>query len=41
MKEVKPINILKVKNREELRLRLETNYEKKKECWVMVKRGMS
>ena len=39
MKEVKPINILKAKNREELRLWLENNYETKKECWVIVKRG--
>ena len=39
MKEVKPINILKVKNREELRLWLENNYETQKECWVIVKRG--
>lgn len=39
MKEVKPINILKAKNREELRLWLENNYEKQKECWVIVKRG--
>ena len=39
MKEVKPINILKAKNREELRLWLENNYEIQKECWVIVKRG--
>lgn len=39
MKEVKPINILKAKNREELRLWLENNYETQKECWVIVKRG--
>lgn len=39
MKEVKPINILKAKNREELRLWLENNYEIQKECWVRVKRG--
>lgn len=39
MKEVKPINILKTKNREELRLWLENNYEIQKECWVIVKRG--
>lgn len=38
MKEVKPINILKAKNREELRLWLENNYEIQKECWVIVKR---
>ena len=31
MKEVKPINILKAKNREELRLWLENNYETQKE----------
>lgn len=30
MKEVKPINILKAKNREELRLWLENNYETQK-----------
>lgn len=41
MKEVKPINILKAKNREELRLWLENNYETQKECWVIVKRGKS
>lgn len=39
MKEVKPINILKAKNKEELRLWLENNYEIQKECWVIVKRG--
>ena len=39
MKEVKPINILKAKNKEELRLWLENNYETQKECWVIVKRG--
>lgn len=39
MKEVKLINILKAKNREELRLWLENNYETQKECWVIVKRG--
>lgn len=39
MKEVKPINILKAKNREELRLWLENNYEIQKECWVIVKRN--
>lgn len=39
MKEVKPINILKAKNREELRLWLENNYETQKECWGIVKRG--
>lgn len=39
MKEVKPINILKAKNREELRLWLENNYETQKECWVIVKQG--
>lgn len=39
MKEVKPINILKAKNREELRLWLENNYETQKECWVIAKRG--
>lgn len=39
MKKVKPINILKAKNREELRLWLENNYEIQKECWVIVKRG--
>lgn len=39
MKEVKPINILKAKNREELGLWLENNYEIQKECWVIVKRG--
>lgn len=39
MKEVKPINILKAKNREELRLWLENNYEIQKDCWVIVKRG--
>ena len=39
MKEIKPINILKAKNREELRLWLENNYETQKECWVIVKRG--
>ena len=39
MKEIKPINILKAKNREELRLWLENNYEIQKECWVIVKRG--
>ncbi|WP_317404459.1 YdeI/OmpD-associated family protein [Megamonas funiformis] len=39
MKEVKPINILKAKNREELRLWIENNYEIQKECWVIVKRG--
>lgn len=39
MKKVKPINILKAKNREELRLWLENNYETQKECWVIVKRG--
>lgn len=39
MKEVKPINILKAKNRKELRLWLENNYETQKECWVIVKRG--
>lgn len=39
MKEVKPINVLKAKNREELRLWLENNYEIQKECWVIVKRG--
>ena len=39
MKEIKPINILKAKNREELRLWLENKYETQKECWVIVKRG--
>ena len=39
MKEVKPINILKAKNKEELRLWLENNYETQKDCWVIVKRG--
>ena len=39
MKEIKPINILKAKNREELRLWLENNYEIQKECWVIVIRG--
>lgn len=38
MKEVKPIK-LKAKNKEELRLWLENNYEIQKECWVIVKRG--
>ena len=31
----------KAKNREELRLWLENNYETQKECWVIVKRGKS
>lgn len=39
MKEIKPMNILKAKNREELRLWLENNYNTQKECWVIVKRG--
>ena len=37
MKEVKPINILKAKNREELRLRLENNYEKQKKILGIIK----
>ncbi|MDE5721392.1 MAG: YdeI/OmpD-associated family protein [Clostridia bacterium] len=34
-----PINLLEAKNRNELRLWLTKNYNKEKECWVIVKRG--
>lgn len=33
------INLLSVKNRDELRLWLIDNHSKEKECWVVVKRG--
>ena len=36
---MEPINILKAKNRDELREWLEKNYNIQKECWVVVKRG--
>ena len=32
-------NLLSAKNREELRQWLEKNYDKEKECWVVVQRG--
>lgn len=34
-----PINLLEAKNRNELRFWLAENYNKEKECWVIVKRG--
>ncbi len=34
-----PNNLLEAKNRNELRLWLAENYNKEKECWVIVKRG--
>lgn len=34
-----PTNLLEAKNRNELRLWLTENYNKEKECWVIVKRG--
>jgi len=34
-----PKNLLKAKNREELRLWLTENYNTENECWVIVKRG--
>lgn len=34
-----PVNLLDAENRDELRLWLEKNHEKEKECWVVVKRG--
>ena len=32
-------NLLPAKNRDELRQWLSENYDKEKECWVVVKRG--
>lgn len=34
-----PVNLLKAKNRDELRQWLEQNHKTEKECWVVVKRG--
>ena len=34
-----PINLLDVRDREELRRWLEKNHAKEKECWITVKRG--
>lgn len=36
---MEPVNLLKAKSRDELRLWLEQNYKTEKECWVVVKRG--
>jgi uncharacterized protein YdeI (YjbR/CyaY-like superfamily) len=36
---MEPVNLLKAKNRDELRQWLEQNHKIEKECWVVVKRG--
>ena len=36
---MEPVNLLKAKNRDELRQWLEQNHETEHECWVVVKRG--
>lgn len=36
---MEPVNLLNVKNRDELRQWLEQHYKTENECWVMVKRG--
>ena len=36
---MEPVNLLKAKNRDELRQWLEQNHKTEKECWVVVKRG--
>lgn len=36
---MEPINILRVKNRDEFRFWLTQNCNKEKECWIVVKRG--
>lgn len=36
---MKPVNLLKAKNRDELRQWLTQNHNTEKECWVVVKRG--
>lgn len=36
---MEPVNLLNVKNRDELRQWLENNHASEKECWVVVKRG--
>lgn len=36
---MKPVNLLKAKNRDELRQWLTKNHNTEKECWVVVKRG--